>query len=106
MTWMIFAECREYDPEMFFPVSDEGTALGQAQRAQAKAVCGACPVRFECLAFALDTEDPRYPFGIFGGLTESERQKIHAGRKVAAGPLLMIVIREGADLREYACAHE
>lgn len=98
MTWREFAECRNYDPELFFPVSAEDTALGQAQRAEAKAVCASCPVRRECLAFALDTEDPRYPFGIFGGRTESERQEMH--RKVAAGPLpIVIIIRwEGAFL--------
>jgi len=97
VTWMELALCREYDPEMFFPVATEDTALGQAQRRAAKAVCAGCPVRSECLAFALDTEDPQYPFGIFGGLSESERQEI---RKVAVCPLLVIIHWEGAHLAQ------
>jgi len=36
----------------------------------ARAICATCPVRAECLAFALDTE-PSY--GVFGGRTWPER---------------------------------
>jgi WhiB family redox-sensing transcriptional regulator len=35
-----------------------------------KAICGGCPVRTECLAYALDAGEP---FGIWGGLTTDER---------------------------------
>jgi WhiB family redox-sensing transcriptional regulator len=35
-----------------------------------KAICGGCPVRQECLAYALDAGEP---FGIWGGLTTDER---------------------------------
>jgi WhiB family redox-sensing transcriptional regulator len=38
--------------------------------AEAKAVCAACPVRRECLAFALRTEQVH---GIWGGTTPDER---------------------------------
>lgn len=37
--------------------------------AQAKALCAQCPVIAECLAIGMDCE-----FGIFGGLTPSERK--------------------------------
>lgn len=47
-----------------------------------KAICRACPVRAECLDWALAT---REPFGIWGGLNEEERRRIRVrGRAVAS----------------------
>lgn len=40
---------------------------------QAKNVCGSCPVRAQCLEYALDN-DERY--GIWGGMTSKERRKL------------------------------
>ena len=56
------------DPELFFPISYSGKAPEQV--AEAKAICAACPVRRECLAFALRTQQFH---GIWGGMTEEER---------------------------------
>jgi len=47
------------------------------QTAQAKAVCAGCPVRAECLAWALEQ---RIEFGILGGLTEHERRQLLNGQ--------------------------
>ena len=44
-----------------------------AEQHKAKAVCGACPVRAECLAEALDNE---IEWGVWGGLTERERRAL------------------------------
>lgn len=66
--WRSAAACRSADPELFFPVSDFGPSLVQAT--EAKAICARCPVRRQCLAFALRT---RQVHGIWGGLTERER---------------------------------
>jgi WhiB family transcriptional regulator, redox-sensing transcriptional regulator len=66
--WRSAAACLSADPELFFPISHSGPALEQV--ADAKAICAACPVRRECLAFALQTEQTH---GIWGGLTEQER---------------------------------
>lgn len=41
--------------------------------AKAKAICASCPVASKCLDFAL-SEDVE--FGIFGGLTPSERKEL------------------------------
>jgi hypothetical protein len=46
--------CRSYDPEFFFPIGKTGRAIAEIQRA--KAVCAACLVRAECLAFALELD--------------------------------------------------
>jgi WhiB family redox-sensing transcriptional regulator len=55
------------NPELFFPFSGSGQALEQI--AEAKAICAGCPVRRQCLEFALRTR----PQAIWGGLTELER---------------------------------
>ncbi len=66
--WRSAAACLSADPELFFPVSDSGPSLAQA--AEAKAIYAGCPVRRQCLSFALRT---RQVHGIWGGLTERER---------------------------------
>jgi hypothetical protein len=48
MNWRHHAACRHEDPELFFPFSP-------ASVAQAKTVCGECPVRAACLAYACAT---------------------------------------------------
>lgn len=68
MSWMKRAACRGLDPELFFPVSETGE--GAAQAAVAKDVCATCPVRRECLDWALET----HAAGVWGGTTESERR--------------------------------
>ncbi|EHK88024.1 WhiB family transcriptional regulator [Saccharomonospora azurea] len=69
--WWHSAACRDEDPELFFPVSNMGP--GAQQTARAKAVCARCPVRAECLSYALDNG---LDHGIFGGLTEHERRDL------------------------------
>jgi WhiB family redox-sensing transcriptional regulator len=66
--WRPLAACRHADPDLFFPVSGSGLSLDQVT--QAKAICGRCPVRRQCLAFALDT---RQDHGVWGGTSEEER---------------------------------
>jgi WhiB family redox-sensing transcriptional regulator len=60
--WMEHGRCAETDPEAFFADEDETET--------AKAICAGCPVREDCLAYAL-AEDLRW--GVWGGLTASER---------------------------------
>jgi WhiB family transcriptional regulator, redox-sensing transcriptional regulator len=67
--WWSLAACQSADPELFFPISGTGPALGQVARA--KAVCSACAVRRDCLGYAL-TSGPLQ--GVWGGLTEEERR--------------------------------
>jgi WhiB family transcriptional regulator, redox-sensing transcriptional regulator len=63
--WMLEAKCLDADPEAFFP--EKGGSTREAKR-----ICAICPVREECLEFAL-THDER--FGIWGGLSERERRR-------------------------------
>jgi WhiB family transcriptional regulator, redox-sensing transcriptional regulator len=77
--WRMLAACRSIEPDLFFPVSSAGKSLEQA--AEAKAVCARCLVRRQCLAFALQT---RQAHGIWGGLTEGERNQQRPARTVTA----------------------
>lgn len=71
MDWRAEAACRGMDTELFFPVTDQGPCVLQIR--QAKAVCYGCPVTQECLSWALRT---RQEFGVFGGMTEQERDHL------------------------------
>lgn len=73
--WRDRAVCRGVDPELFFPVGDDGP--GVVQVAAAKAVCGRCPVRGPCLAFALVALSD----GVAGGLTAAQRRQLRAQRR-------------------------
>lgn len=72
--WRHRAACRGVDPELFFPAADSGP-LYEAQVVEARAVCVGCPVRTECLGFALAA----LPYGIAGGLTPGERRCVGRG---------------------------
>ena len=73
--WRQRAACRDQDPELFFPLSEMGPGAQQVERA--KSVCARCPVRAECLAYALDDG---LDHGIFGGATEAERRAVRRAR--------------------------
>jgi len=70
------AECRDADPELFFPTAESGPVF-EAQVAAAKAVCAGCPVRAECLEWALEV----LPDGIAGGMTPQERRRERRRRR-------------------------
>ncbi|NEY31118.1 WhiB family transcriptional regulator [Streptomyces sp. PRKS01-65] len=75
--WREHAACRHEDPELFFPVGTSGPAALQTE--QAKAVCRTCPVREQCLQWALETGQS---IGVWGGTSENERRALK--RRVAA----------------------
>ena len=63
---------------LFFP---SGQTANGATYDYAKRICGVCPVRAECLAFAMDTEYKHYRYGIYGGLTAKERHQLHVATR-------------------------
>jgi len=72
--WQIRAACRGADANLFFaPTQQETKEERNAREDQAKSVCAGCPVREQCLSFALATREPH---GIWGGLNESERRRM------------------------------
>ncbi|WP_456992472.1 WhiB family transcriptional regulator [Geodermatophilus sp. SYSU D01105] len=71
-SWRLDALCAETDPEAFFP--EKGGSTREAKR-----VCAGCPVRSQCLEFALANDER---FGIWGGLSERERRRLRLQRRV------------------------
>lgn len=76
--WQLRAACRGPDTWLFFPPSHAERKDEREQREErAKTICGRCPVKVDCLEYALRH---REPYGIWGGLTESERAAVLARR--------------------------
>jgi WhiB family transcriptional regulator, redox-sensing transcriptional regulator len=69
--WQLVAACRGVDSSLFFHPEGERGAARSAREASAKEVCMRCPVRAECATHALTV---REPYGVWGGLTEDERE--------------------------------
>jgi WhiB family redox-sensing transcriptional regulator len=70
-SWRLEGLCAETDPEAFFP--EKGGSTRDAKR-----VCAGCPVRMECLEYALGNDER---FGIWGGLSERERRRVRLQRR-------------------------
>jgi WhiB family redox-sensing transcriptional regulator len=72
-SWRLWAACRQSDGELFFsPDGERGSAKRRRERA-AKAICNACPVREDCASYAIRN---RERYGVWGGLSEHERELI------------------------------
>jgi len=63
-------ECQSF-PDIFFP-DDWGQSERQANKL-AREFCGRCPIRAQCLDYALEANEPH---GIWGGTTPHERRQI------------------------------
>ena len=102
--WMLGGACRQVDPELFFPIATKGPAERQVEAA--KAVCGPCAVRANCLSYALAA----MPEGIWGGTTREERRaglgssvrraRLAAGQEVVltAGQTFIQVVPPGTPV--------
>jgi len=74
LSWQDYANCRGADADLFFPERGASTR-------KAKAICGECQVRAQCLDFAIEVGEK---FGIWGGMSERERRRVRRDRQVAA----------------------
>ncbi|MFM7224049.1 MAG: WhiB family transcriptional regulator [Actinomycetota bacterium] len=72
--WLDAAACRGATTDVFFPTSESG-------KVAAVRICAACPVREECLEYAIAT---RQPEGVWGGLDPVERRRLLRRRQKAA----------------------
>jgi len=71
-SWKKEAACRQMGPALFFPSgASEDTAF-------ARMVCRGCPVRIECLTFALATPNTD---GIWADTNRRERERIRRRRR-------------------------
>ena len=71
MPWLVGAACAGHEaPEMWFPFRD---IYDDSKRRRAIEICGDCPVKVECLAYALPLVELE---GIWGGLTKDQRRDL------------------------------
>lgn len=65
--WRQRAACRDTEPEIFFSETEPGAV-------RARTICSACPVRPQCLAFALAAD----AWGVWAGTTRDQRTAMAA----------------------------
>jgi WhiB family transcriptional regulator, redox-sensing transcriptional regulator len=68
--WTDRAACRGTDTEIFFPANPD-------EEAEALSICATCPVRAQCLDYAVRN---RETYGIWGGTTPEQRRRIRRER--------------------------
>ena len=79
--WQLQGACRGEDPNAFFhPEGERGNAR-EARAEAAKAVCRRCPVLLECATHALAA---REPYGVWGAMSEEDRDAIYRRKQAAA----------------------
>jgi WhiB family redox-sensing transcriptional regulator len=68
--WQDAAACHDENLILFFGPDGERQPEREIRERKAKAVCAECPVRAECLNYALSRPEK---YGVWGGLNEEER---------------------------------
>jgi WhiB family redox-sensing transcriptional regulator len=71
-SWHRYAACRGSDPRLFFPERGEPTG-------RAIAVCRRCPVRSECLMYAIGDGTKH---GVWGGVAEAQRRHLRRAARI------------------------
>ncbi|GAB3129211.1 WhiB family transcriptional regulator [Tsukamurella serpentis] len=80
--WQMRGVCRGVDSSVFFhPDGERGRARAQRER-RAKELCRTCPVLAQCRSHAIAVGEP---YGIWGGLSESERAALASKTRVKPG---------------------
>ena len=79
MGWQFRAACRGDDSGLFFaPNYFERKEEKDTRESRARAICARCPVRQDCLEYALRIHEGH---GIWGGLNELERRSLLRARE-------------------------
>ena len=76
--WQLQGSCRDADPRLFFHPEGERGPARRERDASAREICASCPVLQQCRTHALTV---REPYGVWGGLTEDDREAIFADRR-------------------------
>lgn len=73
-SWQESAACRGPRSVLFFPPTHfERKDEKLAREQEAKAICGNCDVKVQCLQYAIRVRESH---GVWGGLNESERKRM------------------------------
>ncbi|RVW09365.1 WhiB family transcriptional regulator [Prescottella agglutinans] len=77
--WQQHGSCQGMNESIFFPPTGERGNARMMRERRAKAICASCPVLNTCLEHSLAVPEP---FGVWGGVGESERAIMLRGRRV------------------------
>lgn len=79
--WQDRARCRGQDTELFYPSGSAQDDLGTTKQrvVYARRFCRPCPVRRDCLLYALSLP-LILDHGVWGGTSENQREEIRRGR--------------------------
>lgn len=91
--WQELGSCREADPLLFFHPQNERGSSRIKRDQTAKRICASCPVRLECADYAIRA---REPYGVWGGLSEDDREVIF--RRLDGATLARASNQKGAGL--------
>ena len=82
LNWRSEGACLAADPDLFFPAAADAEAAQETARA--RRICAGCPVKRQCLDYAMQTGEPT---GIWGGTTPQERNAVlrHRTRRTGRG---------------------
>jgi WhiB family redox-sensing transcriptional regulator len=80
--WQVDGACRAADPTLFFHLRNERGRSRDNRDSAALYVCGRCPVVDDCRDYAMRAREAH---GIWGGLTEDEREVIFRRMDVESG---------------------
>lgn len=78
----IVPSCSTVDPELFFPQEIEiGNKIisKYSNLSMAKEICSSCPLKIDCLEYALRNSE----IGIWGGTTESQRDTLRRSSRIS-----------------------
>jgi WhiB family redox-sensing transcriptional regulator len=81
--WQLLGACRSSDPDVFFHPDNERGPRRRNRDEAAKAICATCPVIAECARHALTV---REPYGVWGGLSEDDREAMYAAGRATVAP--------------------
>lgn len=76
--WMLESACLGVATSVMFPEPGKGTPYDDTA---AKALCAKCPVRDECLEYALAWPEASDRYGVFGGMNPAERRNERRRRR-------------------------
>lgn len=75
--------CSTVDPEIFFPQEIQiGSKIvyKYPMLSKARDICSGCPLKIECLQYAMNNVE----FGVWGGTTESQREQLRKSSRITA----------------------
>lgn len=73
-SWQSLGNCRGFTKLFFYaPRGRNSTKNANEAEQFCKQLCADCPVKDQCLAYALDNDEQ---YGIWGGLTPSQRNMV------------------------------